>query len=111
MLARLLPAVLALLMANSSSALAQDSDEAAIQNLQSKQAAAWNAHDPSAYAVAHVRWTMKGALAPSGGAAPPQQGIQLQVLVRSQDGWRIASLQNTNSIPERPFPRVRPATP
>lgn len=166
MLARLMPAVLSLLIANASTTLAEESDEAAIQNLQSKQAAAWNAHDASAYAalftpdgdvvnvlgwrwkgrdeirskltdafaivfresqltitdvdvrkltssiaVAHVRWTMKGALAPSGGAAPPQQGIQLQVLVRSNDGWRIASFQNTNSIPERPFPRVRSATP
>lgn len=164
MLARLLPAVLALLMANPSAAA--DSDENAIQNLQSKQAAAWNAHDAAAYAalftpdgdvvnvlgwwwkdrdeirskltdafaivfrdsqltithvdvrklsasiaVAHVRWTMKGALAPSGGAAPPQQGIQLQVLVRGKDGWRIASFQNTNSIPEQPFPRPRSATP
>lgn len=166
MFARLVPAVLALLMTNPSSALAEDGDEAAIQNLQSKQAEAWNAHDASAYAalftpdgdvvnvlgwwwkgrdeiqrkltdayavvfrdsqltitnvdvrklspniaVAHVRWTMKGALAPSGGAAPPAQGIQLQILVRSKDGWRIASFQNTNSIPERPFPRERPATP
>jgi uncharacterized protein (TIGR02246 family) len=166
MLARLLTAILALLIANPSTALAEDKDEVAIQNLQSKQAAAWNAHDAAAYAalftsdgdivnvlgwwwkgrdeiqskltdafavvfrgseltitnidvrklapsvaVAHVRWTMKGALAPSGGAAPPQQGIQLQVLVRTKDGWRIGSFQNTNSIPERPFPRGRSATP
>jgi uncharacterized protein (TIGR02246 family) len=166
MLARLLAAILILFVANPSTALAQDSDEAAIHNLQPKQAAAWNAHDASAYAalftsdadvvnvlgwwwkgrdeiqskltnafamvfresqltitnvdvrklspsiaVAHVRWTMQGALAPSAGAAPPAQGIQLQVLVRSKDGWRIASFQNTNSIPERPFPRDRSATP
>ena len=165
MVARLLSAVLAVLLANPST-LAGDSDEAAIRSLQSKQAVAWNAHDASAYAalftydgdvvnvlgwwwksrdeiqskladafaivfhdseltitsvdvrklspsiaVAHVRWTMKGALAPSGGAAPPAQGIQLQVLVRKKDGWRIASFQNTNSIPERPFPRERSATP
>jgi len=166
MLARVLTAVLASLIANPSTALAEDPDEAAIQNLQSRQAAAWNAHDAAAYAalftsdgdvvnvlgwwwkgrdqiqskltdafalvfrdseltithvdvrklspgvaVAHVRWTMKAALAPAGGAAPPQQGIQLQLLVRSKDGWRIASFQNTNSIPERPFPRERSATP
>ena len=166
MLARLLTAVLALLVADPLTALAADRDEAAIQNLQSRQAAAWNAHDAAAYAalftsdgdvvnvlgwwwkgrdeiqskltdafavvfrdseltitdvdvrklslgvaVARVRWTMKGALAPSGGSAPPQQGIQLQVLVRGNNGWRIASFQNTNSIPERPFPRERSATP
>jgi uncharacterized protein (TIGR02246 family) len=166
MLARLLTTVLAVFIANPSTVLAGDSDEAAIRSLQSKQAAAWNAHDASAYAalftsdgdvvnvlgwwwksrdeiqskltdafamvfhhseltitnvdvrklspsiaVAHVRWTMKGALAPSGGAAPPTQGIQLQVLVRSKDGWRIASFQNTNSIAERPFPREHSATP
>lgn len=166
MLVRFLPAALALLVATPSAALAEDSDEAAIQNLESKQAAAWNSHDASAYAalfapdgdvvnvlgwwwkgrdeiqskltdafaivfrdsqltithvsvrklspdiaVAHVRWTMKGALAPAGGAAPPAQGIQLQILVRGKDGWRIASFQNTNSIPEQPFPRELPAKP
>jgi uncharacterized protein (TIGR02246 family) len=166
MLARLLTTVLAVFIANPSTILAGNSDEAAIRSLQSKQAAAWNAHDASAYAalftsngdvvnvlgwwwksrdeiqskltdafamvfhhseltitnvdvrklspsiaVAHVRWTMKGALAPSGGAAPPTQGIQLQVLVRSKDGWRIASFQNTNSIAERPFPQEHSATP
>lgn len=51
MLARLMPAVLSLLIANASTTLAEDSDEAAIQNLQSKQAASWNAHDASAYAA------------------------------------------------------------
>jgi uncharacterized protein (TIGR02246 family) len=67
-------------------------------------------------AVAHVRWAMTGALAPPGEPAPPQAGIQLQVLVRGEDGWRIASFQNTNSKPERPFPSsvrqpvVEPAT-
>ena len=164
MLARMLTAVLALLIVSPSTALAEDRDEAAIQNLQSRQAAAWNAHDAAAYAalftsdgdvvnvlgwwwkgrdeiqsklrdafalvfrdsqltitqvevrklsptiaIAHVRWTMKGALAPTGGVAPPEQGIQLQVLVRGADGWRISSFQNTNSIPEQPFPRA-PAT-
>ncbi len=160
-----LAAVLILATANASTAPVTDSDEAAIQTLQSKQAAAWNAHDADAYsalftpdgdvvnvlgwywkgrneirskltdafakafrdsqltithvevrklspdiAVAHVRWTMKGALPPPGASAPPEQGMQMQVLVRSKDGWRIASFQNTNSIPERPFPRSSSAT-
>jgi uncharacterized protein (TIGR02246 family) len=57
-------------------------------------------------AVAHVRWTMTGAKSPDGSTANiPQQGIQTQVL-RKQDGvWRIIVFQNTNSVPERPFPQ------
>jgi uncharacterized protein (TIGR02246 family) len=55
-------------------------------------------------AVAHVRWTLEGAAAPPGGQ-PPREGIQLQVLVRQGEGWRIKSLQNTNSVPEREFPQ------
>jgi uncharacterized protein (TIGR02246 family) len=149
-----------LLAAISSTAAAAGSDQVAIEALEAKQAAAWNAHDAAAYAdlftpegdvvnvvgwwwkgkeeirqkltdafalvfkdsrltitevdvrklssdiaVAHVRWTMTGALAPPGEPAPPQAGIQLQVLVRGEDGWRIASFQNTNSRPERPFPK------
>jgi uncharacterized protein (TIGR02246 family) len=65
-------------------------------------------------AVAHVRWTMTGALSPPGEPAPPHEGIQLQVLVRGEQGWRIASFQNTNSRPERPFSKAgeqRPAEP
>jgi uncharacterized protein (TIGR02246 family) len=154
---------------SSTAAAAAASDQAAIEALESKQAAAWNAHDAAAYAdlftpdgdvvnvigwwwkgrdeirskltdafafvfkdsrltiadvrvrklsadiaVAHVRWTMTGALSPPGEPAPPHEGIQLQVLVRSEDGWRIASFQNTNSRPERPFPKAieqRPAEP
>jgi uncharacterized protein (TIGR02246 family) len=142
-------------------AAAAGSDQAAIEALEAKQAAAWNAHDAVAYAdlftpdgdvvnvlgwwwkgreeirrkltdafafvfkdsrltiagvevrklssdiaVAHVRWTMTGALSPPGEPAPPREGIQLQVLVRGEDGWRIASFQNTDSRPERPFPRA-----
>lgn len=62
-------------------------------------------------AVAHVRWTLQGALPPPGAAAAPQQGIQLQVLKRGKDGWRISSFQNTNSVPERPFPGSAPPRP
>lgn len=55
-------------------------------------------------AVAHVRWTMEGALSPTGSASNiPEQGIQTQVLVKRGGRWRIAHFQNTNSIPERPF--------
>lgn len=56
-------------------------------------------------AVAHVRWTMTGALSPTGsGSDAPQQGIQTQVLVKQAATWRIVDFQNTNSIPEQPFP-------
>lgn len=59
-------------------------------------------------AVAHVRWTMTGALSPTGsGGGVPEQGIQTQVLVRSGGRWRIAHFQNTNSVPERAFPPSR----
>jgi uncharacterized protein (TIGR02246 family) len=142
----------------SSVAFGQSSDEAAIRQLQERQADAWNRHDAAAYAklftadgdvvnvlgwwwrgrseiesklapafasvfrdskltiadvhvrflspavaIAHVRWTMEGAKAPPGGPAP-REGIQLQVLTRQSDGWFIASFQNTNSVPEMPFP-------
>ena len=55
-------------------------------------------------AVAHVRWTMTGARTPKG-IPEPQQGIQIQVLQKQAGKWLIASFQNTNSIPERPFPK------
>jgi uncharacterized protein (TIGR02246 family) len=60
-------------------------------------------------AVAHVRWTLDGAKAPPGAPLPPRQGLQLQVLQKARDGWRIASFQNTNSIPEAQFPAAPPS--
>lgn len=59
-------------------------------------------------AIAHVRWTMEGAMKPPGAAAAPDHGIQLQVLTKGKSGWRIASFQNTNSVPEHPFPTSPP---
>ena len=56
-------------------------------------------------AVAHVRWTMIGALSPDGRPEDtPQQGIQTQLLVRAGTGWIIDAFQNTITRPERPFP-------
>ncbi|MEP7358156.1 MAG: SgcJ/EcaC family oxidoreductase [Anaerolineales bacterium] len=60
-------------------------------------------------AIVHVRWTLEGAHAPPGAPQPPRQGIQLQVLRRADDGWRIASFQNTNSVLEAPFPKGLPS--
>ncbi len=63
------------------------------------------------HAVAHVRWTMDGAKAPPGAPAPPREGIQIQVLHKTPDGWRIVSFQNTNSVPETVFPHASPSPP
>jgi uncharacterized protein (TIGR02246 family) len=58
-------------------------------------------------AVAHVRWTMTGARTPKG-IPEPQQGIQIQVLQKQSGKWQIAAFQNTNAIPEMPFPKGPP---
>jgi uncharacterized protein (TIGR02246 family) len=154
--------VLALGIGTASLAAAQLSDEAAIVQLQARQADAWTRHDAAAYArlftpdgdvvnvlgwwwrgraeieskltaafafvfkdstlsitdvkvrslgptvaVAYVRWTMTGARTPPG-MPEPRQGIQLQVLTKENNEWLIASFQNTNSIPEFPFPTSPP---
>jgi uncharacterized protein (TIGR02246 family) len=57
-------------------------------------------------AVVHVWWTLDGAKTPPGAPAPPRHGVQLQVLTKQSGRWQIASFQNTNSIPEMPFPRA-----
>jgi uncharacterized protein (TIGR02246 family) len=59
-------------------------------------------------AVAHVRWTMTGARTPPN-MPPPGAGIQMQVLQKTAAHWPIQSFQNTNEIPERPFPSGPPA--
>lgn len=61
----------------------------------------------SQIAVAHVRWTMVGARTPKG-IPEPQQGIQTQVLQKKAGKWLITAFQNTNSLPERPFPLGSP---
>ena len=59
-------------------------------------------------AVAHVWWTMDGAKSPPGAPAPPREGVQLQVLSKQSGHWLIASFQNTNRLPEQPFPKAPP---
>lgn len=145
-------------------AVASEADDVSIREVQTRQAAAWNAHDAVAYgnlfsedgdvvnvlgwwwrgrseiqsklsdafvwvfrdsklaivevkirlidastAIAHVRWTLDGAKVPPGAPTPPREGIQLQVLRKVGGHWLITSFQNTNSIPERPFPRGAPS--
>lgn len=58
-------------------------------------------------AVAHVRWTLVGAKTPDG-VPKPQQGIQTQTLQKKDGKWLIAAFQNTNGIPEFPFPQGPP---
>jgi hypothetical protein len=53
---------------------------------------------------------MTGAKTPPG-IPEPRAGIQLQVLRKQADGWRIASFQNTNAVPETPFPLGPPPAP
>ena len=60
-------------------------------------------------AVVHVLWTLDGAKVPPGAAVPPRQGIQLQILRKEEGRWLIASFQNTNSVPEMPFPKGPPS--
>ena len=55
-------------------------------------------------AVVHVRWTMTGARTPQG-IPTPQQGIQTQLVQKQSGKWLIAAFQNTNSVPEMPFPK------
>jgi len=147
-------------------AVASEGDEAAIREVQARQAAAWNANDAVAYAnlftddgdvvnvlgwwwrgrstiqsklsdafawvfrdstltitevhtrlvdpstaIVHVRWTLDGAKVPPGAPVPPREGIQLQVLRKTGGQWLIASFQNTNSVPESPFPKGPPSAP
>jgi uncharacterized protein (TIGR02246 family) len=64
----------------------------------------------SRIAVAHVRWSMVGARTPAG-IPEPRNGIQTQILHKHKGKWLIAAFQNTNSVPEIPFPKGPPAAP
>lgn len=54
-------------------------------------------------AIAHARWTMTGARTPPG-IPEPREGIQTLVFTKKAGQWLIATFQNTNSVPEQPFP-------
>jgi len=60
-------------------------------------------------AVAHVRWSMAGARTREG-LPEPRQGIQMQILQKQEGKWLIAAFQNTNGVPEKPFPQGPPAS-
>ena len=63
----------------------------------------------SEMAIAHVRWTMTGARTPQG-LPKPEQGIQTQLLQKQKGKWLIIAFQNTNAIPEMPFPQGPPTS-
>jgi hypothetical protein len=50
---------------------------------------------------------MTGAKTPPG-IPEPREGIQIEVLKKIDGKWLIYSFQNTNSVPERPFPKGPP---
>jgi uncharacterized protein (TIGR02246 family) len=55
-------------------------------------------------AIAHVRWSLVGARTPPN-YPKVQQGIQTQTLQKQNGKWLITAFQNTNVIPETPFPQ------
>ena len=61
-------------------------------------------------AVAHISWTMTGAKVPPG-MPEPKQGIEIQVLQNKSGHWLIQAFQNTNGVPETPFPLGPPTGP
>jgi uncharacterized protein (TIGR02246 family) len=60
-------------------------------------------------AIAHVRWSLVGARTPPN-YPKVQQGIQTQMLQKQNGKWMIKAFQNTNAIPETPFPQGPPAS-
>jgi uncharacterized protein (TIGR02246 family) len=58
----------------------------------------------SEIAVAHMRWTMSGARTPPT-IPEPREGLQTSVLQKLGANWMIAAFQNTNHVPEVPFPK------
>jgi uncharacterized protein (TIGR02246 family) len=58
----------------------------------------------SEIAVAHMRWTMSGARTPPT-IPEPREGLQTFVLQKLGTNWMIAAFQNTNHVPEVPFPK------
>ena len=59
-------------------------------------------------AVVHVRWSLIGHKIPNGNPGQPRKGIDTQVLQKRAGKWVIIAFQNTDSVPERPFPDGQP---
>lgn len=56
-------------------------------------------------AVVHTRWQLTGDTGIDGVTLPMRQGVMSLVIVRTAEGWRIASAQNTDVVP---LPNVPP---
>ncbi len=54
-------------------------------------------------AIAHARWAMTGARTPPG-IPEPREGLQTLVFTKKAGQWLISDFQNTNALPEQPFP-------
>lgn len=61
-------------------------------------------------AIAHVRWTMQGAKTPPN-IPEPRVGLQTLTMQKIGGKWLIAAFQNTNAVPETPFPTAPPHQP
>lgn len=59
-------------------------------------------------AVAHAYWTMSGART-SPTIPQPREGLQTLVVQKRGGKWMIAAFQNTNYVPEVPFPTQPPS--
>jgi uncharacterized protein (TIGR02246 family) len=47
----------------------------------------------------HIRWDLVELVAPDGSPLPARNGVLVYILVRNEEGWRIAVGQNTDVIP------------
>jgi uncharacterized protein (TIGR02246 family) len=50
-------------------------------------------------ATMHMFWDLTGLVAPDGRSLPDRHGILVNVLVRDEAGWKIATTQNTDTVP------------
>ena len=58
-------------------------------------------------AVARTHWTMKGAKTPPS-MPEPREGVQMITVQKRGGQWLMVAFQNTNSLPEVPFPGQPP---
>ena len=49
-------------------------------------------------AIARSKWSLQGHTTPEGAALPPRNGILVNVLAQSPDGWKIIDSQNTDIV-------------
>lgn len=49
-------------------------------------------------AIARARWVLQGHVSPEGAPLPARNGILLNILLRTQQGWLIIDSQNTDII-------------